>query len=85
VGGLAHGAPSEPVPVDGTEQREDRCAAVRELQEGGTSEPCPELEPLVWLFPAVVPWVPPINPIRASTWHRTVVFWALSIDPFSTT
>jgi hypothetical protein len=49
-------------------------------------EPCPEAEPLVLLLPAVVPpWVPPTVPSKASTWLRTVVLFALSIDPVSTT
>jgi len=48
--------------------------------------PCPEADPLVLLFPAVVPpWLPPTDPSRASTWLRTVVLFALSIDPVSTT
>ncbi len=46
---------------------------------------CPEAEPLVLLLPAVVPWLPPTVPRIASTWLRTVVLFALSIDPVSTT
>ena len=34
---------------------------------------------------AVAPCVPPTRPIRASTSQRTVVLWALSIEPVSTT
>jgi hypothetical protein len=46
---------------------------------------CPEAEPLVLLLPAVVPWVPPTVPSSAATGQRTVVLFALSIDPVSTT
>ena len=43
--------------------------------------PPPEVP--VELFPAVVPVVPPTTPIKASTWQRTVVLFALSTDPVS--
>jgi hypothetical protein len=53
----------------------------------------PAPEPPAWpAVPPVVPRpvpvvapVPPTNPIRASTWQRTVALFALSIVPFSTT
>jgi hypothetical protein len=49
-------------------------------------EPCPDPEPVCPdAFPAALPCVPPISPIKASTWHRTVVLLALSTEPFSTT
>ena len=55
------------------------------LESLAPPELCPEAEPLVLLFPAVVPWLPPTVPRMASTWLRTVVLFALSIDPVSTT
>jgi hypothetical protein len=49
-------------------------------------EPWPDPEPVCpEAFPAAPPCVPPISPINASTWHLTVVLFALSTEPFSTT
>jgi hypothetical protein len=60
-------------------------AAPWALEPPAAEPPWPVVLPVVPRPVPVVAPAPPTSPIRASTWHRTVALFALSIVPFSIT